>query len=97
MIAAFTPSFLALLIILMNCRELSLMKPTCLILFGGDKLIFKGNLLGRCFIFLTNQRLESDEIQVDLSSQSDTGPWLVLHTITNLVEHLRLDFMKEIR
>ena len=73
------------------------MKPTCLILFGEDKLIFKGNLLGRCFIFLTNQRLESDEIQVDLSSQSDTGPWLVLHTITNLVEHLRLDFMKEIR
>lgn len=42
-------------------------------------------------------KLESDEIQVDLSSQSDTGPWLVLHTITNLVEHLRLDFMKEIR
>ena len=49
------------------------------------------------FYFLTNQRLESDEIQVDLSSLSDTGPWLVLHTITNLVEHLRLDFMKEIR
>eukprot|EP00435_Cladocopium_sp_Y103_P045865 s30_g13.t1 len=42
-------------------------------------------------------KLESDEIQVDLSSQNDTGPWLVLHTITNLVEHLRLDFMKEIR
>ena len=45
-------------------------------------------------------KLESDLIQVDLldpTDQSTTGPWLVLHTITNLVEHLRMDFMKEIR
>lgn len=41
--------------------------------------------------------LESDLIQVDLHSDHPTGAWLVLHTITNLVEHLRLDFMKEIR
>lgn len=44
-------------------------------------------------------KLESDLIQVDLldPDQATTGPWLVLHTITNLVEHLRIDFMKEIR
>jgi len=43
-------------------------------------------------------KLESDLIQVDLlDDQATTGPWLVLHTITNLVEHLRMDFMKEIR
>ena len=40
--------------------------------------------------------LEQDLIQVDVFSK-DFGPWLVLHTLTNLVEHLRLDFMREIR
>ena len=60
MIAAFTPSFLALLIILMNCRELSHwlshVETTCLILFGKVKLIFKGNLLGTCFIFYNQSK-----------------------------------------
>ena len=41
--------------------------------------------------------LESDLIQVDLHSDHPTGAWLVLHTITNLVEHLRLDFMRDIQ
>jgi hypothetical protein len=31
-------------------------KPTCLILFGEVKLIFKGNLLGTCFIFYNQSK-----------------------------------------
>ena len=37
------------------------------------------------------------QTQVDVFSTAAGGAWLVLHSIINLVEHLRLDFMKDLK
>ena len=43
------------------------------------------------------QKCGHDETQVDVFSTAAGGAWLVLHSIINLVEHLRLDFMKDLK
>ena len=54
-------------------------------------LAFEGHEFG------ISAHLDHDLIKVDVLSATDAGPWLVLHSIVNLVEHLRLDFMKDLK
>ncbi|CAJ1409359.1 unnamed protein product [Effrenium voratum] len=58
-------------------------------LFASDAFMtFDGHPFG------LSARRGADLVQADVYSD---GAWLVLHTITNLVEHLRLDFMHDLR
>ncbi|CAE7272488.1 roco5 [Symbiodinium sp. CCMP2592] len=45
--------------------------------------------------------LDHDLIKVDIFSAAEAGllaaAWLILHSVINLVEHLRLDFMKDLK